>query len=318
VTQTLSSIDPSPGFGPRTVIDPRRRRRWIVLALVLVAALAITTFVVRRLLDDTRRDYLSTNGWPTIGQGAYQVGDATPRASTDQRPVPIASVAKVMTAVVVLKHRPLPADAPGPTIVVTGADVADTERRRGRDESIVDVALGERLSERDALMALMLPSANNVAAILARYVSGSIPNFVHEMNREADQLGMDDTTYTDPSGFDPHTVSTARDQLVLARVAAANDTLAEIVNTRKYKLPVAGTIHNTDSLLGSGGFVGIKTGSDDAAGGCFMFHAYRSINGVNTSIIGVVLGQHGHHLITAGQYAAKQLVDRVAPVAAHP
>jgi hypothetical protein len=49
-----------------------------------------------------------------------------------------------------------------------------------------------------------------------------------------------------------------------------------------------------------------------------MFHAYRSIDGVNTPIVGVVLGQHGHHLITAGLYAAKQLVDRVAPVAAHP
>jgi D-alanyl-D-alanine carboxypeptidase (penicillin-binding protein 5/6) len=81
---------------------------------------------------------------------------------------------------------------------------------------------------------------------------------------------------------------------------------------------VAGVVHNTDSLLGKGGFVGMKTGSDDAAGGCFMFHAYRSIDGVNTPIVGVVLGQHGHHLITAGLYAAKQLVDRVAPVAAHP
>ena len=317
MTQTLSSTDPSSGFGPRTVIDPRRRR-WIALAVVLVAALAITTFVVRRLLDDTRRDYLSTNGWPTIGQGAYQVGGSTPHASAGERPVPIASVAKVMTAVVVLKYRPLAAGASGPTIVVTGTDVADTERRRHQDESIVDVALGERLTERDALMALMLPSANNVAAILARYVSGSIPRFVEEMNREARKLGMANTTYTDPSGYDEHTVSTARDQLQLARVAAKDETLTEIVNTRKYRLPVAGVVHNTDTLLGSGGFVGIKTGSDDAAGGCFMFHAYRSINGINTSIIGVVLGQHGHHLIIAGLYAAKQLVDRVAPTAAHP
>jgi len=300
------------------VIDHRRRRRWIALAAVLVLALATTLFVVRRLLDDTSRDYLSTNGWPTVGQGAYQIGDQQPRASADQRPVPIASVAKVMTAVVVLKHRPLGTDAAGPAIVVSAADVADTARRRGQDQSIVTVAAGERLSERDALMALMLPSANNVAVMLARFVSGSIPAFVREMNRTADRLGMDDTTYTDPSGYDAHTVSTARDQLVLARVAAKDDTLAGIMNTQKYRLPVAGVVHNTDTLLGSGGFVGMKTGSDDDAGGCFMFRAYRSIDGVNTPIIGVVLGQHGHHLITAGLYAAKQLVDRLAPQAAHP
>src|SRR3954452_5287912 len=111
-----------------------------------------------------------------------------------------------MTAVVVLEHRPLEEGAQGPTIVVTGTDVADTARRRGRDESVVEVALGERLTERDALMALLLPSANNVAAMLARYVSGSVPNFVDEMNRTARHLGLRDTTYTDPSGFDPHTV----------------------------------------------------------------------------------------------------------------
>jgi len=290
----------------------------MVLVAVVIVALAATVFAVRRLLDDTTRDYLSTNGWPTIGQGAYQVGGQTPRASAGERPVPIASVAKVMTAVVVLEHRPLAADADGPRIVVTYADVADTERRRKQDQSIVAVAPGERLTEHDALMALMLPSANNVAAMLARSVSGSIAAFVTEMNRTADHLGMDHTTYTDPSGYDEHTVSTARDQLVLARVAAKNDTLAEIMQTRKYRLPVAGVVHNTDTLLGSGGFVGMKTGSDDAAGGCFMFRAYRSVNGVNTPVIGVVLGQHGHRLVTAGLYAAKQLVDRVAPDPAHP
>ena len=320
MTQTVPSTEPTPGYGRPTLIDRRRRQRslLIVLVLLLVAALATTGYVVRRLLDDTSRDYLSTNGWPTVGQGAYQIGDQQPRASADQRPVPIASVAKVMTAVVVLKHRPLGTDAAGPAIVVSAADVADTARRRGQDQSIVTVAAGERLSERDALMALMLPSANNVAVMLARFVSGSIPAFVREMNRTADRLGMDDTTYTDPSGYDAHTVSTARDQLVLARVAAKDDTLAGIMNTQKYRLPVAGVVHNTDTLLGSGGFVGMKTGSDDDAGGCFMFRAYRSIDGVNTPIIGVVLGQHGHHLITAGLYAAKQLVDRLAPHAAHP
>ncbi|HVU92557.1 MAG TPA: serine hydrolase [Jatrophihabitans sp.] len=318
MTQTLPPSDPSAGFGPPTVVAPARRRRlWLAVAVLLVAALA-TVWTVHRLLDDTSREYLSTDGWPTLGQGAYQVGDDTPRASADEHPVPIASVAKVMTALVVLEHRPLDPGREGPTLVVTGPAVVDTEHRRGRDESLVPVELGERLTERDALMALMLPSANNIADLLARYVSGSVPRFVAEMNRTARALGMKDTTYTDPSGFDPGTVSTALDQLRLAKQAAKDDTLAEIMRTRSYRIPVAGRITNTDTLLGQGGFVGMKTGSDDAAGGCFMFRAYRSVDGVNTEVLGVVLGQHGHNLITAGLYAAKQLVDRVAPEPAHP
>jgi D-alanyl-D-alanine carboxypeptidase (penicillin-binding protein 5/6) len=288
-----------------------------MIATVLVAALA-TAAAVRYLLDDSERAYLATDGWPAIGQGAYQVDGQAPRASADERPASIASVAKVMTAVVVLQHRRLAAGADGPVLTVTGTDVADTERRRGRGESIVPVRLGEQFTERDALMALLLPSANNVAAMLARYVSGSVDGFVTEMNRKAHSLGMTHTTYTDPSGFAASTVSTAVDQLKLAQFAARDDTLTEIMRTPSYRLPVAGRVRNTDTLLGTAGFVGMKTGSDDAAGGCFMFRAYRSINGSNVQVIGVVLGQHGHHLIAAGLYAAKQLVDRVAPEPAHP
>jgi D-alanyl-D-alanine carboxypeptidase (penicillin-binding protein 5/6) len=311
VTQTR------PAFGPTTVHRrPRRPRLVAAIALVTVAAVA-SVLLGRRLLDDRDRHYLSTDGWPAIGQGAYQVGDETPRASAHEEPVPIASVAKVMTALLVLERHPLGADEDGPTLVVTAADVADTAERRHRGESVVPVRAGERLTERDALMALLLPSANNVAVLLARQAAGSVDAFVREMNDKAADLGMSDTTYTDPSGFDPATVSTAADQLQLARAVAKDPVLGDMMAVRSYRLPVAGRVQNTDTLLGRGGFVGMKTGSDDAAGGCFMFHAYRSIDGFNVEIIGVVLGQHGHDLIDAGLYAAKQLVDRVAPQPAH-
>ncbi len=313
MTETL----PRPGFGPTTLHTPvRKRRRRLLVAALLVAAVA-TAAVVRYLLDDSERDYLSTNGWPSIGQGAFQLGDDTPSASADERPVPIASVAKVMTALIVLAHLPLEPGRSGPALTVTQQDVGDTAARRGRDESLVDVRAGERLTERQALMALMLPSANNVAAMLARFVSGSIAAFVTEMNDRARTLGMKHTTYTDPSGFDDATVSTAVDQLALAKVAARNGTLTAIMATRSYRLPVAGVVHNTDTLLGTDGFDGMKTGSDDAAGGCFMFRSYRSVDGHSVALVGVVLGQHGHNLIRAGLYAAKQLVDRVAPNPTH-
>src|SRR5262249_20948910 len=146
---------------------------------------------------------------------------------------------------------------------VTGADVGDTERRRAQDESIVPVEEGESLTERQALMAVLLPSANNVAVMLARWTLGSEDAFVAQMNHVAHQLDMDDTTYTDPSGFEGTTISTASDQLKLAEAAAKQPVLSDMMMTRSYDIPVAGTVRNTDTLLGTRGFVGMKTGSTD-------------------------------------------------------
>jgi D-alanyl-D-alanine carboxypeptidase (penicillin-binding protein 5/6) len=317
MTQTLTRD----GFGSTTWHTAPGRRRLVacvivVAVLVVVAAAAVVAVRIRDA--DSRRVYLSTNGWPKTGQGAYQLGGHTPAASPHEQPVPIASLAKVMTALVVLNHLPLDGATGGPTLTVRDADVADTARRRSLDQSIVAVQAGEQLTEREALVALLLPSANNVAAMLARFVSGSVDAFVGEMNGTARALGMRDTTYTDPSGYAASTVSTAIDQLTLAQHVANDSTLSAIMSTRSYRLPVAGTVRNTDSLLGQDGFVGMKTGSDDAAGGCFMFRSYRSVRGFNTALIGVVLGQHGRHLLDAGLYAAKQLVDHITPTPAHP
>jgi len=287
---------------------------------VLVGLIGSTVAAIHYLHDDktmqTRQTYLSTDGWPRHGQGAYQLGDAQPAASRPEKPVPIASLAKVMTAYVVLEHNPLQGIDDGPRFLVRKTDVADTAARRAEDQSVVDVRAGEQMTERDALMAMLLPSANNVAVLVARQVAGSIPAFVAQMNATAHQLGMVHTTYTDPSGFDRRTVSTAVDQLFLARAVAGNATLAAMMATPNYRLPVAGEVANTDALLGRDGFVGMKTGSDDAAGGCFMFRSRREVGGRTVDLIGVVLGQHGHNLIEAGLQAAKQLVDRVAPIAA--
>jgi D-alanyl-D-alanine carboxypeptidase (penicillin-binding protein 5/6) len=129
---------------------------------------------------------------------------------------------------------------------------------------------------------------------------------------------MSRTTYTDPSGYDDGTVSTALDQLRLARVVAKDETLAAMMATRTYSLPVAGQVTNTNALLGHDGFVGMKTGSDQAAGGCLMFRAVWPTASGNRSVIGVVLGQRGGNLLAAGLQAAKQLVDRLAPSAARP
>ncbi len=167
------------------------------------------------------------------------------------------------------------------------------------------------MTERQALQALLVPSANNIAVVLARWDAGSVERFVARMNATARSLGMTRTRYTDPSGFDDATVSTAAEQVRILERAMRLRALARIVATPSATLPIAGTVHNTNRLLGYGGFVGVKTGSDDAAGGCFAFRAIRSIDGTRTAITGVVLGQPGDDQVGAGLIAAAAMVDRI-------
>jgi D-alanyl-D-alanine carboxypeptidase (penicillin-binding protein 5/6) len=87
---------------------------------------------------------------------------------------------------------------------------------------------------------------------------------------------------------------------------------ARIVATPSVTLPVAGTVHNTNALLGRNGFVGVKTGSHRAAGGCFAFRAIRWVGGKRTTITGVVLGQPGDDRIAAALGAADAMVARIA------
>ncbi len=256
---------------------------------------------------------LPSTVWPAYGQAAFvQAGQSHIQAGPNQHAAAIASVAKVMTGYVVLRDHPLEVGQDGPTITLTDADVADTDRRRGQHESVVPIAAGEQLTERQALQALLLPSANNIAAVLARWDAGSADRFVARMNAAARSLGMTHTRYTDPSGYDDATVSTAADQVRIVDRAMRLPVFASIVATPSATLPVAGTVHNTNTLLGHNGFVGVKTGSDDAAGGCFAFRAIRWIDGKRTTITGVVLGQPGHDQIAAGLAAADAMVDRIA------
>jgi D-alanyl-D-alanine carboxypeptidase (penicillin-binding protein 5/6) len=249
--------------------------------------------------------------WPSSGQAAVQIGQSRIQAGPNEHAAPIASVAKVMTAYLVLRDHPLGVGEEGPTIALTGADVADTDRRSRQRESVVPIVAGEQLSERQALQALLLPSANNIAAVLARWDAGSVARFVVHMNATARSLGMTRTRYTDPSGYDDATISTAADQLRIVDRAMHLPVFASIVATTSATLPVAGTVRNTNTLLGSNGFVGVKTGSDRAAGGCFAFRAIRFVHGKRTTITGVVLGQPGYDLIDAGLAAAEAMVDRI-------
>ena len=257
------------------------------------------------VLRTARRGAVPSTVWPAQGQAAFvQAGQSQIQAGPNQHPAAIASVAKVMTAYLVLRDHPLRVGEDGPTVTLTDADVADTDRRRGQQESVVSIASGEHLTELQALQALLLPSANNIAAVLARWDAGSARRFVARMNATASSLGMTHTRYTDPSGYDDATVSTAADQVRVVDRAMRLPVFASIVATPSATLPVAGTVHNTNILLGYDGFV--------AAGGCFAFRAIRWVDGERTTITGVVLGQPGNDQVAAGLAAAAAMVDRIA------
>jgi D-alanyl-D-alanine carboxypeptidase (penicillin-binding protein 5/6) len=286
-----------------------------LLAIAVVATVSATPSSKNEPATEilrSERPAVPSTVWPADGQAAFVRTGQQLHVGPNQHAAPIASLAKVMTAYLVLRDHPLRAGQDGPTITLTAADVVDTERRRGQDESVVSIAAGEQLTERQALLALLLPSANNIAAVLARWDAGSSSRFVARMNAVARSLGMARTRYTDPSGYDDATVSTAADQVRIVVRALRFPVFADIVATSSATLPVAGTVHNTNALLGRDGFVGVKTGSDDAAGGCFAFRAVRWIGGRRATITGVVLGQPGHDRITAGLAAADAMVDRIA------
>ncbi len=238
--------------------------------------------------------------WPAEGQASAEVqGLGTLGSRGERTPVPIASVAKVMTAYVVLKDHPLaPGDA-GPGITVD--QQAETESTSA-EESTAPVRAGRTISERDLLALMLIPSGNNVARLLARWDAGSQDAFVAKMNREAAALGMSSTTYTGASGVEDSTTSTAEDQLRLAREVMKDDTVRSIVATPSLKVDgVPGAVVNTNTLLGRSGVIGLKTGSSTAAGGALMWAARASSGAL---ILGVVLHQNPGGTPSAGLQAA--------------
>jgi D-alanyl-D-alanine carboxypeptidase (penicillin-binding protein 5/6) len=259
--------------------------------------------------------------WPAGGQAAVAIEGLGPIDSHGAtRPEPIASVAKVMTAYVVMTDHPLHGAEQGPSLVVTAADAAAYHREAAAGQSVLPVRAGERLTERQALEGLLLPSGNNVAAMLAAWDAGSQRAFVARMNAIARKLGLRRTRYTGASGVSSSTVSTAGDQVRLAEVAFALPVFRQIVGLSEAALPVAGRQFNVDSLLGHDGIVGIKTGTTTEAGGCFVFAARVRIGGRVETVIGAVLGQQPSRsapgLLAAAFAATKPLLASV-PRAVH-
>ena len=127
------------------------------------------------------------------------------------------------------------------------------------------------------------------------------------MNSAAHDLGLGSTHFVDVSGLDPGSVSTPDDLIRLGQAAMAIPAFSSVVNMAQADLPVAGVVHNFDYDLGHDGMVGIKTGSDSAAGGCFLFEARQSVGATTMTLVGAVLGQQTASPLSAALDEAEAL-----------
>jgi serine-type D-Ala-D-Ala carboxypeptidase (penicillin-binding protein 5/6) len=226
--------------------------------------------------------------------------------------VRIASLDKMMTALLVVRHEPAQA-----RVLVT------KQAAEAQGSKVGVLPVGRHVRAETMLYGLLLPSGNDAAVALAQRVAGSVPAFVARMNEEAARLGMGCTRYSSPSGYyDEGNFSCAADLAVLAHVDLAQPRLARIVRTLSAVLPfpIKGGklfLYNNNPLLiyGYPGLTGLKTGYTQAAGRCLVATAQR--RGVR---IGVVLLDSPAPATQAGRLLDMgfQRVYHQAPVARPP
>lgn len=231
--------------------------------------------------------------WPSAGQSAAGIDDS-PILQTNgpQTSLPTASTAKLITALSVLKQKPLDPSVQGPLITLGAQDVALYNSYAAKQGSVVKVAAGEQISEYQMLQAILLPSANNMADSLAIWAFGSLNAYASYANSYVSQLGLNATHIgSDASGFAPNTTSSAHDLVKLGEIAMENPVLAQIVGQPAASgLPIVNNIKNVNSLLGTGNIVGVKTGNTDQAGGVFVAAAKTTVNDKPVTIVTAVLG----------------------------
>ncbi|MEO6309942.1 MAG: D-alanyl-D-alanine carboxypeptidase [Leifsonia sp.] len=250
--------------------------------------------------------------WPNFGESAIgAVGfDGVLASHGGQEAVPIASITKMVTALVVLEAKPLAAGEQGPKIAFTDADVNiyyDTIAENGSSAPIV---AGMVLTEREALEAMLIPSANNYAVSLATWAFGSVDAYVAAASAWITAHNLTSTTVVDTSGLSAGSKSSPADLVEIAKMVEAHPVLAEIVAMPRADLPTIGVVTNTNKLLGDFGVDGIKTGTTDEAGACLLFSADFTVGTEKVTLVGVMLGGDTHSALNT---AIAELIQSVKP-----
>jgi serine-type D-Ala-D-Ala carboxypeptidase (penicillin-binding protein 5/6) len=276
--------------------------RRAVLAAVTVAAALATFALASSAGAQSSEPRIAAASWYLVGDDGALLArheESSPRA--------IASITKLMTALVVLEHAELD-------------DVVRVTPEAARiGESTVYLRAGEGLTVGELLRAMLVPSANDAAMALALHVGhGSADRFVELMNAKAKALGLADTNFENPHGLDePGHVSSARDVTALVRYALGIPFIRDALSRSSVTLPGGRTFVSTDDLLTSWApLVAGKTGHTRDAGWSEAAAAQRG----DTTVYGAVLGSGSRglrndalqQLLRYGldQYRPVQVIDR--------
>ena len=283
----------------------RRRRIWAgiaaLLAIIVVVGGSYTVVTLSRTppaaaatlsipssLSGTAADLsLPSDGSVALGASGF---DGVIASSGSQSAAPIASISKVITALVILNQKPLSGTDQGSVITYGASDVAIYQQVIAEDGSNAPVSDGLQLTERQSLTTMLLPSANNYAISLANWAFGSQDAFVTAATSWLQAHGLSDTHLVEPSGLSPQNVSTPANLVTIGQIALANPVLASIVSLTSADIPGVGTLTNTNTLLGSLGINGVKTGTTGEAGYCLLFSSNFTVGTQQVTVVGVLLG----------------------------
>lgn len=281
----------------------RHYRRYIVLLLIMGIIIGLGWVGYHRYNQPlpaytiTPGKELSTGpevkfAWPTYGQSAVGiVGKGVIDSNNSDEPQPTASVAKIITALVVQDKEPLALNQDGDDIPITKADQQIYDKYYLVNGSIVPVLPGTTLTQKQLMQAMLIPSANNMAETLTNYTFGSQEEYVSYANNYLKENGFVKTTVADSSGFSPDTVSTAAELVRIGELAMNDPVIAQIVGQSQAVIPNGGTVTSTNWLLNKDGVNGIKTGNTNQAGGCYLVSAVVTHpDNTKSTVIAVIMG----------------------------
>jgi D-alanyl-D-alanine carboxypeptidase (penicillin-binding protein 5/6) len=227
---------------------------------------------------------------PTVDAHAYVIEDAATgevlASSNPHEQLPIASITKLMTVLVVLQHRKL-------------SDIVTVDPRAAAvGEESIYLDAGEQISVSDLLKGALIQSANDAADALALSVAPSFPAFAVLMNAKAAQLGLHDTHFVRPDGLDaPGAYSSAADVTKLARIAMRTRVVRDDVHQETATIQGGQVLHTWDDLLGVYPRVfGVKTGHTGEAGWCQV----GAVHGRGVTIYATILGSPSRSVRNAG------------------
>ncbi|MGV3713995.1 D-alanyl-D-alanine carboxypeptidase family protein [Pseudolysinimonas sp.] len=298
----------------RRAVSPQvyRRRRTVVfggLGVVLAAlvylpltllaplpAAAVTVTAPTESSPEATPLALPSYGASAIGAVGFD-GLLGQGGTTDA--VPMASITKVITAMVVLQSFPLAPGEEGPSVTMTGVDAGYYGEYLAQNGTVSPVRSGMTFTERDLLELVLVKSANNYTKSLMMWAFGSQEAYVEAARAWLASQGLDGIVVLEPTGIDPANVGPAAQLVELGRIALADPTVAEIVASTSVEVPDLGELPNTNKLLGISGVDGIKTGTLDDFGANLLFSADYSVGTTSITLVGVVLGGPDHPTIDA-------------------